>query len=342
MRAPHSKTTRGRILLTTWVLAIVVTLSCSAVTSALVPAATATTAVTYTVAVPTGDTATPRATQELGFHSAWGKSRIAFASNRTGTFQIYSMKPDGTDLTQLTDSKGDNRQPAWTPDGKRLFFTSTRDGNSEIYGMNADGTQQVDITKDAHMDSMPVALPNNQLAFLSDRGGHQGIFVMNSDGTGLKEFSRTTLSSGMRMLCIVWYADADLFFTTEESSQRVTWALDMSNGDVWIPEPFAGQPDHSCPSVSRLRNSDWVMFVSNRSGHDEIYGFRESAQTDVQFTQESEPSFGLSRSADQSWITFYSKRTGNWDIYVMGIQGKYQWDITNSAFDDVDPAWQPY
>jgi Tol biopolymer transport system component len=52
-------------------------------------------------------------------------SRIAFYSNRSGKYEIWSVKPDGSDLTRLTDLReGPTRFPIWSPDGKRLLFSS--------------------------------------------------------------------------------------------------------------------------------------------------------------------------------------------------------------------------
>src|SRR5689334_10697026 len=61
-------------------------------------------------------TMTPLGTPTLGLKSIWRKSRIAFASNRDGNFQIYLMRPDGSEVTQLTHSKGENHSPAWSQD----------------------------------------------------------------------------------------------------------------------------------------------------------------------------------------------------------------------------------
>jgi Tol biopolymer transport system component len=41
--------------------------------------------------------------------------------------------------TQLTRDSGDNVNPVWAPDGKRIAFTSYRKGNADVYVKNADG-----------------------------------------------------------------------------------------------------------------------------------------------------------------------------------------------------------
>lgn len=40
-------------------------------------------------------------------------TRIAFASNRTGNYEIYVMNIDGSNVTQITDTPGDEYQPSW-------------------------------------------------------------------------------------------------------------------------------------------------------------------------------------------------------------------------------------
>src|SRR5262245_20938300 len=54
---------------------------------------------------------------------------------------IYVMNPDGTGERRLTDQRGHDSFPAWSPDGQRIAFTSRRnvDGkvNTDIYVMDA-------------------------------------------------------------------------------------------------------------------------------------------------------------------------------------------------------------
>src|SRR4051812_18519496 len=62
--------------------------------------------------------------------------KIAFESDRSGAYEIYTVDPDDTDLTRLTFSGG--RQPAWSPEGTKIAFV--RAGN--LWLMNADGSNQ--------------------------------------------------------------------------------------------------------------------------------------------------------------------------------------------------------
>ena len=72
---------------------------------------------------------------------ASGAPRIAFASDRGGTPDVWVMNTDGSDPKQLTDIVARDDAPSWSPDGSRIAYLSDRDGNFEVYVMNADGRQ---------------------------------------------------------------------------------------------------------------------------------------------------------------------------------------------------------
>jgi Tol biopolymer transport system component len=69
--------------------------------------------------------------------------KIVFVSDRDGNPEIYSCDADGSNIKRLTNSAGDDEQPAWSPDGTRIAFMSARTGVPEIYIMNADGSNVI-------------------------------------------------------------------------------------------------------------------------------------------------------------------------------------------------------
>ena len=72
--------------------------------------------------------------------------RIAFDSGRSGgTQNIFTVRPDGSDvrqLTFLTAGQGAAVWPAWSPDGQSIAFERGGNGPNRMFVMNADGSGQ--------------------------------------------------------------------------------------------------------------------------------------------------------------------------------------------------------
>ena len=58
---------------------------------------------------------------------------LAFASNRTGDWEIYTTNANGSGhLVQVTHRAGVDSLPVWSPDGNRLAFDAPRNGHYQI------------------------------------------------------------------------------------------------------------------------------------------------------------------------------------------------------------------
>lgn len=135
------------------------------------------------------------------WHPDWsgdGK-KIVFCSDRAsiwdtqGVYDIYTMNPDGSEVTRLTDSNVHKSSPKWSPDGEKIAFNGGGDANisCSIYVMNADGSDLFQVTHNLSQNSHnPTWSPDGtRLAFVSDHDGNSEIYVINIDGTGLKRLT---------------------------------------------------------------------------------------------------------------------------------------------------------
>jgi len=80
-------------------------------------------------------------------------TKIVFATNRDGNFEIYTMNPDGTEQTNISNDPGQDGRPWWSARGREICFTSTRQANNnEIWIMNSDGSNPRRLTNNPATD----------------------------------------------------------------------------------------------------------------------------------------------------------------------------------------------
>ncbi len=83
-------------------------------------------------------------------------SKILFFSMRDGDWDIYTIRPDGSELTNLTQTETNETWPSWSPDGRKIAFCSDRLGNYDIYVMKADGADPQKLTSHNDADQGPI------------------------------------------------------------------------------------------------------------------------------------------------------------------------------------------
>ncbi len=112
--------------------------------------------------------------QRIAFHAQISDPPIP---NRDG---IWTVKPDGTGLTQLTDvEESGDANPDWSPDGAKIAF----DHFGSIWSMNANATGKTQLTPSGVEPAW--SLDGSQIAFAGFGGGDYEIYRVNPDGSGL-------------------------------------------------------------------------------------------------------------------------------------------------------------
>ncbi len=94
-------------------------------------------------------------------------------NDEEGTFQIFSMREDGSGVRRLTDGEFSSTNPAWSPDGTRIAYarsTGSTAGDA-LWVMDADGSNKEPLvvnpqTGNPQLGNQPAWSPNgNKLAF---------------------------------------------------------------------------------------------------------------------------------------------------------------------------------
>ena len=109
-------------------------------------------------------------------------SMIAFASNRSGTRQLYVASANGNKVEQVTDLNNMGGRSTWSPDGKHLAFYRGPAGDRDIYVININGGGLDRLTNGG--DNLgPSWSPNGEwIAFTSFRDGNNEIYIVRPNG----------------------------------------------------------------------------------------------------------------------------------------------------------------
>ena len=90
-------------------------------------------------------------------------STLIYTGGRNGEFDIYAIASDGSGAERnLTNTKGLDDGPEYTPDGKYIYFNSVRGGLMQIWRMKPDGSEQEQVTNDGWNNWFPHISPDGQ------------------------------------------------------------------------------------------------------------------------------------------------------------------------------------
>ena len=82
--------------------------------------------------------------------------KIAFQSDRSGNWEVWTCDADGSNCQQITSFEGPGcGSPRWSPDSRWLALDSRAEGQSEIYVVAADGGKPRRITDNPRGDLIP-------------------------------------------------------------------------------------------------------------------------------------------------------------------------------------------
>lgn len=119
-------------------------------------------------------------------------SKLVFTRHQhtNATGDIYTIRPDGSELTPLTSGPTNEHQASYSPDGTRIVYAESRSGDPNVLVsiavMNADGSEATNLTYDmAPFTNNPVwsADGNSIFFFTSTANDAWDIYRINADGT---------------------------------------------------------------------------------------------------------------------------------------------------------------
>jgi Tol biopolymer transport system component len=281
---------------------------------------------------------------------AGASGRISFASDRGGSLQIYTARPDGGGLLRLTHTSGhaSSFSSDWSPDGRWIVFDSDRTGNVELFLMRPDGSGLRQLTHSLGFDADPAWLADGRWVAYShgpENGAPGDLWLVNVF-TG--ETRRVTHTPHVgEIFPAASPRGTWLTFTriAETEPLRPTLMLIRADGSgrhpltpAWLHAGVSGWH----PSGNR------IVFQSNVDRpHSVLYSIRPDGTGLTQLTHGPPRTNDLypDYSPDGRWIVFASDRVStdrrpNLDLWKVRAGGGplHRITLTRDAFE-VAPDW---
>lgn len=254
--------------------------------------------------------------------------RIAFHSATEQGTQIFTVRPNGRDLRQITHVSGDAIGPDWSPDGRLIAFNIDTPDSAQLAIMNADGSNLTTLPKAPgnFFEGDPSFTPDGRrLVFATFNGVVEATWSMKLDGTDRRLITEAggpdpIVSPNGRRL-------AFLGFNGEPGGQALfTSGIDGSNPHPIMPFGFnAGFKHDWSPDGRRL------AFIHNadlaRPGESANIATIRPNGTGLRFLTryrggEVNALVG-SYSPDGRWIVFRLEDHGRFGLYKMHPDGTH-------------------
>jgi tricorn protease len=273
----------------------------------------------------------------------WVGDRIYFISDRDATANIYSMRPDGSDVEQHTFHKDyDIRWPSLG--GNRIVYHNG--GDIWIYDIGADSYSKVDIEVPSerlqererfidpsrHVTDFDLSPKNGRVAFCS-RGDLALVPVKEGRTIVL------TGTSGVREKNPRWSPDGKLLaYISEKTGEEEIYVVDINGDDdpdqitkntkgwkfppVWSPDG---------KKLAYADRSQTVFIVDKETG-------RITRADSSDFWEIDEYTW----SPDSRWLAYTKWENHNFQsIFLYDTESGDVIRVTDEFTNDSDPAWDP-
>lgn len=172
-------------------------------------------------------------------------TNMAFSSNRSGFFEIWSARTNGEELIRLTDFRsGFTAHPRYSPNGQHIAFDARPTSSAQIFVMDSDGRN---ITSVISLDQIDRYAPSwtptgDGLLFAREMNGQLDLWQLDLESKAESQVTTTGATFGLML------PDGSLYHTRPNVA------------GVWRLKPGATEPQLVLGSVEF---SDWGNWTTD-------------------------------------------------------------------------------
>lgn len=242
--------------------------------------------------------------------------RIAFRSDRSGSFEIWACETDGSNPVQLTNFSGPQAgSPCWSPDGKQIVFEASPEGNPDIFVISADGGRPRRLTDDPAEDIAPSwSRDGRWIYFESNRSGSTQIWKMPKEGGDAQQVTKGGGSAGYES------TDGRFLYYTKARNVAGIWRVPVEGGEEMLTFDTHKAGYWSAWTVAEQGIYFLTAEKSTRPAI-EFYSFTTHKVSEVAaltkpFRPWTNPE-GLSVSEDGRWILYTQEDRADMDLILV-------------------------
>ncbi len=271
--------------------------------------------------------------EELSGKKGFFDSPIAFVKQLGKTKEIYTVLPQGRELTRITKLGGFNLSPTWSPDGSRVAFTHIG-AKKHTLGVWDSKTGKITLRNNTlgQLVVSPEFLDNERIAVTLNKTGHSDIYLLN------KEYKpvRTIVKSSYIDVSPSFDRTGTLMaFTSGRAGNPHVYTLNLKTGALKRVTITGKYNTHPCLSP----DGRYIAYTHQTANGHRIFLHDLKTGREKQLTfgpgSDEYPAFG----PDGYFVAFASNRSGEYKMYLTTRHGDTPKKLNTGNGSAFAPAW---
>jgi len=259
-------------------------------------------------------------------------SKIAFVSDKTGSYQIYMIDYDGENEIQITDEKFHIDYPTWLEVYKSLILVSYQKGWPQLVKFDIYKKSITTLLGEPGLNACAdVCKKTKEIAVVLSKSGDPEIYITDFNGKNIKR--------------ITYYKGVDSSPSFSPNGDMIAFVSDrqgspqiyiMNRDGFKIKRISYGSPYATSPSWSP--DGELIAYVSRKSGNFELLIYEIKTQKTIMLGD----TFGneeISWAPDSRHIVYSKVNKKPYSLWIVDIYTKEQRRLTSPGYNCFSPAW---